>query len=216
MSNGTKAGDPKSAARSAVAGASASGGETQTITREDVGEVTLQRGSEVMLGKMTEADVAAFMNDGDSEFAPQIKSMEEFDRITGILEGYGPDTEFTQKDAATGKEVTRTVHTWILRAPKGAMRLSILSSVQLDAKLPPFIGDLVSIARGKDIKARNGVFRIANYMVKGPPVPGKQRSWSRSELAPRTIEATVNPAQLPAGQGDFGVPPAEGHEDAQA
>ncbi len=214
MSNGNQ--KSTSSAKSAVAGAM-SGGESQTLTRDDVVEVTLQKGSEVMLSNnMTEAEISAFMNDADAEFAPQIKSMEEGDRITGILEGYGPDTEFTQKDPATGKDQTRTVHTWILKSLKGSMRLSILSSVQLDAKLPPFLGDEVSIVRGKDIKARNGVFRIANYMVKGPRIPGKQRTWARASLPQPVLEATVNPAQLPPGQTNFGAAPQEGHEDAQA
>jgi len=212
MSNG----NPKTTttqAHSQKAVANASGGEAQTITRDDA-DVTLQKGSETMLSQMSPADIAEFMNDDKSEFAPQIKSLEPGDRIVGILEGYGPDTDFTQKDPATGKDVTRTVHTWILKARHGNMRLSILSSVQLDAKLPPFIGDEVSIVRGPDVKSRsNAAFRVANYMVKGPPVVNKDRSamWARRELPKGVIDVSTN--QLTEG-ATHAAP--EGGEDASA
>lgn len=189
-------------------GVPTSGGETMTIGKDDAGslDVPMVKGAQAMLSRMNDADIAEFMNDGESEFAPQIKSLEPGDRIDGILEGYGPPTEFTQKDP-TGNDVTRRVNTWILRSVHGNIRLSILSSAQLDQKLPPFIGDRVSIARGPDIKSRsNAAWRIANYMVKGPPVSGKDRAkmWASQKLTKPVIdvdalpEAATAPA-LPAG-----------------
>lgn len=211
MSNGTVTRD-KGAARAAVAGA-ASGGEGMTLTRDDVGTVVdgvMPSGAEAMLSKVSDADIADFMRDKDADFAPQIKSMEPTDKIVGILEGYGGDTEFTQKDPTTGKEITNTVHTWIIRSLYSNARLSILSSVQLDAKLPPFIGDQVSIIRGKDVKTSNGR-RVADYLVKGPRVVGKDRQWAKKSLPKPPID--VQPNQLTEGSSST---PPEGHEDAQA
>lgn len=198
-------------ARSAVA--SASGGESMTVTRDDVGEISLPKGSEAMLTRdMSKAEFDAFLNDGDSEFAPQILSLEPNMKIEGLLEGYGKPTEFTTKDQLTGNEVTRTVNTFIIKALHGNMRVSILSSVQLDAKLPPFIGDRVSIARGPDIKSRsNAAFRIANYVVKGPAVSGKDRArmWA-SQALPKPI---IDVPALPPGATNETV---EGSEDTAA
>ncbi len=209
MSNGNQKGH--TAAKAAVG--AASGGETTMIGQDDV--AILQKGSELMLSRVNDADIAAFMNDSESEFAPQIKSLEPGDMIVGLLEGYGNDTEFTQKDQATGKDVVRRVHTWILKSLHGNMRLSILSSAQLDSKLPPFIGGKVEIVRGQDLKSRsNAAFRIANYMVKGPAVAGLNRAamWARKEL-PRPV---IDVPSLPAGSVDPMTGAPDGGEDAQA
>lgn len=195
-------------ARNAVA--NASGSESMTVTRDDVSEVSLPKGSEAMLTRdMSSQDFNAFLNDGDSEFAPQILSLEPGMKIEGILEGYGKPTEFTTKDPATGNDVTRTVNTFIVKALSGNMRVSILSSVQLDAKLPPFIGDRVAIARGQDIKSRsNAAFRIANYVVKGPPVSGKNRAemWASKALPKPVIDIPAltagSAAEAPQGAED--------------
>lgn len=210
MSNPNKPGT-QSAARSAVA--NATGGDSMTVTRDDVGELSLPKGAEAMLTRdMTKADLNAFLNDSESEFAPQILSLEPGMKIEGILEGYGKPTEFTTKDQQTGNEVTRTVNTFIIKALHGNMRVSILSSVQLDAKLPPFIGDRVSIARGPDVKSRsNAAFRIADYVVKGPPVNGKERSkmWA-SQAQPRIA---IDVPALPPGSNSEAM---EGGEDTAA
>jgi hypothetical protein len=183
-----------------------------TVTRDDIGEISLPKGHEAMLSRdMTKAEFDAFLNDGESEFAPQILSLEPNMKIEGILEGYGKPTEFTTKDQQTGNEVTRTVNTFVLKNLHSNMRVSILSSVQLDAKLPPFIGDRVSIARGPDIKSRsNAAFRIANYVVKGPPVNGKDRAkmWA-SQALPKPI---IDVPALPAGASET----MEGGEDTAA
>jgi hypothetical protein len=210
MSNGNQ-NQQGQRARSAVAGAT-SGGESMTVTREDVATVegVMPMGAEAMLSKVTDADIAKYMQDATADFAPQIKSLEPGDRIVGILEGYGGDTEFTQKDPGTGKDITNVVHTWIIRALHGSARLSILSSVQLDSKLPPFIGDPVDIIRGKNLKTSNGR-QVADYMVKGVKVSGKVREWARKSLPAPPIEVQAHQlAEVSSAR------PPEGHEDAQA
>ena len=138
-------------------------------------------------------EVEALFSSGEYEFAPQNMSLEEEgDMIEGILEGYGPDAEFT--DPATG--VVRTVQTWIVATPDGSQRAGILSSAQLDRKLPPFIGSPVKIIRGKNLKTSNG-FKVADYLVAGPKMKdGKRRECAMTK--PAVIEAHEAP-QLPAG-----------------
>lgn len=177
-------------------------------TEEDGGNVLAVVSKEVkaMVSKPSQAQIDAIMADESLEFAPQVHTLEEGDLIEGYLEGNGPGTEFTQKDQVTGQEVTRHVNTWILRHPTSGMRLSILSSTQLDDKLPPFKGSMVSIYRGKERKTNKG-FRVTDYTVCGPPRADKKpRSWVK-ELAPIDVESRELPAsattpQLGAGQPD--------------
>lgn len=146
------------------------------MSDQDVGsalEVTGPAGIEAMFRKPSDIEVQAMLSEPGMEFAPQVRSMEPGDLVVGILEGFGNGTEFTQDG------VTRHVNTWILKDPKSGFRVSILSSYRLDGDLPPFIGALVKILRGKDIKTSKG-FRVANYMVSGPKRPdGQERSWAR-------------------------------------
>lgn len=100
--------------------------------------------------------------------SPQVKSLKEGEAIQGVLEGRGPSTEFTQKDQFTGQEITRTVGTWIIRSADGSLRVSILSSVQLDLELPALVGEFVRIYRGKDLRTSEGL--LADYLV-GPTSP---------------------------------------------
>ncbi len=167
-----------------------------------------------MLYKPSQAEIDAMMGDASLEFAPQVHKLEEGDMIIGVLEGEGPEAEFTQMDPVTKEQVTRTVKTWIIAAPDGGIRLSLLSSVQLDKKLPPFIGGMVKVVRGKDMKTNNGIFRVTNYMVAGPKLPGgKSRSWVRPHVIDATSTDAGNAGALPPGA----VPSADqGGEDAHA
>ena len=134
--------------------------------------------SSALVQKFTQAEVEAIMSAGDLEFAPQLKSLEEGEMVAGYLEGNGPEAEFADKD--TGE--VKTVKTWIISAPDGGQRISILSSAQLDRKLPPFVGGPVKIVRGKDLKTGNG-HRVTDYLVAGPKLPnGQRRSWARPPM----------------------------------
>jgi len=143
-----------------------------------------------LVGKATETDVAEMLS-GKYEVAPQIASLEEGDKIEGILEGEGPMAEVN--DPTTGE--VREIRTWIIANASGTARVSILTSAQLERKLPPFVGGFVKIVRGKDIKT-NGGRRVADYLVGGERLPdGKKRTWAR----PPMIDATAEAKQLPAG-----------------
>jgi hypothetical protein len=97
--------------------------------------------------------------------------------IEGILEGHGPVAEFTKTDRNTGEVVTTEVKTWIIALNGGAVRLSILSSAQLDRKCIGFVGSHVKIARGKDSRLPNGNM-MTEYTVWGPRLKGgAQRRW---------------------------------------
>ncbi len=192
----------------------ATGKVTETTTETGI-TVPLHEDAKTMLLKPSQEQIDAMMSDTSLEFAPQVHSLEDGELITGILEGNGPSTTFTTKDNATGIEITREVDTWIIRHPLSGLRLSILSSVQLDTKLPPFVGGTVSIFRGKDVKTSKG-FRVTNYTVAGPKrADGTIRSWVRSKIidaASRVIDGQADQAQLPASAG---APAAEA-EDARA
>ena len=77
-----------------------------------------------MVHTATDADVQALINDHTLEFAPQVRSLEEGEMIWGILMGYGPQTEFEDKD--TG--ITRIVNTWVIGSTDGRMSISTKSS----------------------------------------------------------------------------------------
>ena len=156
---------------------------------------------------VTKADVDAVMADPSLEFAPQVYSMEQGDLIEGVLEGNGPEAEFERKNEHTGEVTTNAVQTWIIRSHDGRQRISILSSAQLDKKLPPFVGGPVKIVRGKDLNIDGGR-RVTDYLVAGPKLPdGKIRSWASAPKLPM-IDAASAPAALPAGNN---VPEAAAH-----
>jgi hypothetical protein len=146
-----------------------------------------------MITNITADEIAKEAATGAFEFAPQNAALEPGQKITGILEGMGPGNDFIDED--TG--VVRHVDSWIVASPDGNMRVSILSSAQLDRKLPPFEGGLVTIARGADIKLAGG-HRCADYMVWGPKLPkGAKRAFHSPAKA---IEAhAVETKSLPAG-----------------
>lgn len=180
------------------------------------GAIVLPRGAEAMILRPSEQDIANLMSDDTMEFAPQVKKLEEGDMIRGYLEGYGPPVELTQTDAM-GRPVTNHVNTWILRSPNGSLRMSILSSVQLDKKLKPFIGGMVSIYRGKDVKTGTAGRRVTEYLVGGPKrTDGTLRSWVDNSPA-SAIDAESVPVSIAdapvSGSLTAGSP---GGEDARA
>lgn len=117
------------------------------------------------------ADIREKIRSGEWENSPQLLTIPKGKTLTGLLEGNGPDAEFV--DDATG-EVSYT-KTWIVS--KDGVRVSILSTVQLDKKLPPFVGGIVSITRGEDV--RSGQRLYTEYAVAGPRrQDGQRRDWS--------------------------------------
>lgn len=148
-----------------VTKATGGGGNTPAVILENAAQ---------MITPFNPDELRELARSGKHEFAPQMMSLEEGQKIIGILEGYGPGNDFADED--TG--IVRHVDSWIIASPDGAMRVSILSSAQLDRKLPPFIGELVGIAREKDLKISGG-HRCANYHVWGPKMEGgKRRVWA--------------------------------------
>jgi hypothetical protein len=151
-----------------------------------------------------QAEIQKDLTSGKYEAAPQIMSLKEGQVIEGILEGNGPLAEFT--DADTGE--VSYVKTWIIADPTGAVRVSILSSAQLDRKLNGFIGGPVKIARGKDVNVAGTRRRMTEYMVWGPRLGGgKKRQWfDVSNETRMALEAGQHKA-LPAGNnGVIDVP----------
>lgn len=144
--------------------------------------------------------IGAELASGGYEAAPQILSLKEGQMIEGILEGNGPVAEFTNED--TG-EVTQ-VQTWIIADPTGAVRVSILSSAQLDRKLNGFRGGPVKIARGKDVNVSGTKKRMTEYTVWGPRMAnGQKRQWFDLSHAERAaLEAGKAQPALPAGSGN--------------
>lgn len=151
-------------------------------------------GGQLTIGKYDPAEFVADAASGEYEFAPQMHSIQEGEKVEGILEGNGPEAEFSDKE--TG--VVRMVQTWILSNGNGSARISILSSAQLDSKLAPFVGGFVKIARDKDIKTANG-YKVGNYLVGGKKLEnGMRRTFAAKKM--HVIEATATEqSQLAAG-----------------
>jgi len=135
---------------------------------------------------------------GGYEAAPQILSLKEGQMIEGILEGNGPVAEFTNEEG----EVTY-VKTWIIADPSGAVRVSILSSAQLDRKLNGFRAGPVKIARGKDVNIAGTKKRMTEYTVWGPRLAnGQKRQWFDLSNQERAALEAANRPQLPAGSSN--------------
>lgn len=138
------------------------------IAAQPIGDV------QAMISTFTPEEIQAEAARGGVEFAPQNMALEPGKKISGILEGMGPGNDFEDED--TG--IVRHVDSWVISSPDGSMKVSILSSAQLDKKLPPFVGGFVNIARNVDIKLAGG-HRCADYMVWGPKLEnGRKRSFS--------------------------------------
>ena len=168
----------------------------------------MTKGAQAMIAPASQQDIADLMSDPTLEFAPQALSLEEGQMISGVLEGEGPMAEVTDP---TTKEV-RDVPTWVIRSHDGNARVSILTSAQLEKKLPPFIGHPVKIIRGKDLKTGTGR-RVTDYLVCGPKLAnGKQRSFA-SPLSSRALPESTGDAQVDAtGQpSNHKTPNAEQH-----
>lgn len=130
-----------------------------------------------MLGPTNPDELQALLASGEYEAAPQLLTVAEGQTVTGLLEGNGPDAEFT--DEHTG--IVRTVKTWVIS--RGGLRVSILSSAQLDRKLPPFVGGEVRISRGQDKKHAGGIY--TEYLVMGPKrSDGTVRNWATRPQLP--------------------------------
>lgn len=162
-------------------------------------EIVLSQEQKLMFSTPSEAEIDSMMNDPELEFAPQVWKLEEGKMVAGFLEGYGPPAELTRIDRVTKEETISVVNTWILAAPNGGARISILSSVQLDKKLPQFIGSMVRIHRGKDVNTTSGN-RVTQYTVCGPKrADGVRRSWAVQNALP-TIDVKSIEQREPAPQ----------------
>ena len=162
---------------------------TGTATEHAPGAVleapAMTKGAQAMVIKVSDLDIGALINDPGLEFAPQALTLEEGQMIDGVLEGHGPVAEVTDP---TTKEM-REVDTWVIRSHDGNARVSILTSAQLEKKLPPFIGGPIKIIRGKDLKTGSGR-RVTDYLVCGPKLAsGKQRSFADPNPTMRALAA---------------------------
>lgn len=173
-------------------------GETSTEMAPPLGNAG------AMISAFQPEDLNKLAATGSFEFAPQVMSLEPGQKIEGILEGIGPGNDFI--DETTG--VVRHVDSWIIASADGSLRVSILSSAQLDRKLPPFIGGPVGIARNKDIKISGG-HKCADYHVWGPRrTDGTRRTWA-------ALPAPQQQA-LPAGAPQTNVAQAAQNSEALA
>jgi hypothetical protein len=153
--------------------------ETVAVQRVVGGDVT---GMIVPSDTIMES-LSAKVASGEWEAAPQIVSIEKGQTLIAMLEGNGPEAEFSDRD--TG--IVSTVKTWVLS--KNGVRVSILSTAQLDKKLPPFVGGEVSITRGEDKKFSGGIY--TEYLVLGPKrADGKARNWATKPQLPAAGETS--------------------------
>jgi len=185
--------DPKSDNSSkygkAVAKATGEATGAATIPVKNIGDFITKQADQKI--------VDAIVNDPSLETAPQLYSMEQGDLIEGWLEGNGPDAEF-ERIGAGGVIETNVVKTWIIASMDRRKRISILSSAQLDRKLPPFTGGPIKILRGKDL-ATNGGQRVTDYLVAGPKMPdGQVRNWAtKPALDAPSVEQRALPEAAP-------------------
>lgn len=146
-----------------------------------------------MFSQWDEKELNDMSMSGKYEFAPQMMDLKVGMKIEGILEGYGPGNDFEDDDGEV-----RHVNSWIIASPDGTLRASILSSTQLDSKLPPFIGLPVIIARKEDIKLAHG-HRCGDYHVGGPRLKsGEPRRWGKIPAAEPALPAAPEVPQLAA------------------
>ncbi len=177
---------------------------------QETDQAPLQKGASAMIRTgLTKADLADFLMEDGYEYAPQVHTMEMYERVDGILEGNGPQAELSKIDPMTKIADVQIVDTWIIREPKGGQRISILDTVQLRKKLPPFIGQMVNIVRGDDVKTTGG-FKTTNYMVRGPELPNGA---VRSFVVPRVKVIDAKSIETPSAP-QLAAP--AGGEDAQA
>lgn len=159
--------------------------------------VVVPPGLESIIGTFTPDEVNLAMSSGKLEWAPRAIALEEGMRIRGVLEGRGGDVDLEQVDRIQGTVTIRQVSTWVVREPKSGVRVSFLTSTQLEDKLPPFIGGNVDIYVGGLIESsKGGGRRYRDFLVGGDKLPnGQQRTWAKQLAAP----VVETPAALPAG-----------------
>lgn len=174
----------------------------QEVEGNDGAALPMAVGVTAMISTADDAMIQSMMSSGELEFAPQVLTLEEGQKISGILQGHGPMAEIMDPVEKTTKEVD----TWIITSPDGSASVSILDSAQLSRKLPPFIGSMVHIIRGKDLKTGAGR-RVTDYLVAGP----KLASGQRRQFA--VLPAVSTQAALPAGDA---IPAATNHASAPA
>lgn len=160
----------------------------------------IQTPASVMVRTVNDAELAKLMSDPTQEFAPQARSLVEGELIEGILEGEGPPAEMPNRE--TG--VPQLVKTWIFASIDGGLRISILSTAQLDKKLPPFVGSKCRVVRGKDMKTGTAGRKVTEYMVSGDKrSDGTRRTWARPVVIDaQAIEAPATAGQLTSGTSD--------------
>ena len=152
-----------------------------------------------MIKKFDPANLDAFLNEPGYEHAPQVHTMQLWEQVSGICEGNGPQAEFSRIDPVTKTMEQIKVDTWIISAPNGSQRISILSTVQLDKKLPAYIGHPVDIVRGADVQTRSG-FRTTNYIVRGPQLAdGSRRNFTLPRGTDKALAAGTDRPALGAG-----------------
>lgn len=112
--------------------------------------------------------LAALVAAGVVEAAPQLLTLTAGQMITGLV-----DTTGTTELEDENTRLPKTIATWqislvdpVTLAPNG-LRVSILSSAQLDRMLPPHLGTgrPVIIARGGEIAIKGGKRRMSEYFV---------------------------------------------------
>ena len=133
-------------------------------------------GAQSMVAPFNEVTFIDEMRANGWDCAPQIVELKAGFVYHGILEGNGPDAELT--DAMTRE--MKVIQTWILRDKDSGVRISFLSSAQLDRKLPGFVGGEVKIARGSDRNIGGGK-RLTEYFVGGPKSESGFRTWATKQ-----------------------------------
>ncbi len=197
----------KSGSRFANTVAGATGGKADGADDAGGGEMVMPKEAQAMIVKPTPEMIAALMSDDNLEFAPQFYTIEEGTWVVGVLEGRGPATTFDRVDPVTKQDLpSQHVDTWIIRHPLSGYRISILSSIQLDDKLPPFIGSEVTIYRGKEKRTAKG-YKVTDYTVSGPKkTDGSRRSFIKAlppiDAQSRELGSGVQAPQLAAGRPD--------------
>ena len=185
MSTTTKSNGNDSKYAKAVNEARAKEAEEAAGHEPEAAMAVLPKEAQAMVLKPSQQDINEMMADEEMEFAPQVKKIEEGEMIVGILEGIRPPVRDATPTHPQGRPVTNHVNTWIICHPNGSIWMSILSSVQLDKKLKPFIGSLVKIHRGKEVKTGTAGRRVTEYTVCGPKLAQRQAALVGRRLAAR-------------------------------
>lgn len=109
-------------------------------------------------------DLIALARSGEVEVAERIIEIKEGMMIKGQLTGPGVPAEVLDQQSG----LPRKVNTWRMTLESG-VRVSFLSSAQLDRMLPEFVGrkGITTIARGGEVKTKRNR-NMAEFYVFGP------------------------------------------------